>query len=96
MDNYYEKINDLVIGLLVPARTEKKIDSKVYDKFCEILINLAKDLKGKEYISIKLAGLLFMIETSLSAEASYCEPDDEVFCAYCRISRLIENIFNVS
>lgn len=92
MEQYYEEINSLVQGLLVPARAEKKIDNDVYEKFCEILIDLANRLKGTEYIPRKIAGLLYFISTSLSNEASFCKYDDELFLASAKIDELIDEV----
>ena len=33
MEIFYANINELVQDLLIPARTEKKIDIQVYEKF---------------------------------------------------------------
>lgn len=92
MEQYYEEISSLVQGLLIPARVEKKIDNDVYEKFCEILIELAKKVKGTEYIPRRIAGLLYFISTSLSNEASFCKYDDELFLASAKIDELIDEV----
>lgn len=33
MDRYYEQIDELILGLLVPARTQKVIDREIFQKF---------------------------------------------------------------
>lgn len=72
MEEYCVKIDELVLDLLVPARTEKKINIPVFEKFYGLLTELENKLRGEEYIPRKLAGLLYFIYKSLSAEAEHC------------------------
>ena len=70
MEELYVNINELVKDLLIPARVEKKINKEAFEKFYNILVELENKVKGEEYIPRKIAGLLYFISTSLSAEAT--------------------------
>lgn len=69
MEELYVNINELVQDLLIPARVEK-INKEAFEKFYNILVELENKVKGEEYIPRKIAGLLYFISTSLSAEAT--------------------------
>ena len=43
MEDFYERIDELVQDLLIPARTEKTIDKQAFEKFYGILIELEKE-----------------------------------------------------
>ena len=92
MEDFYEKIDELVQDLLIPARTEKKIDKQVFEKFCGILIELEKEMRGEECIPRKIAGLLFFIYCSLSAEAEHCSYNDELFIAVAKLEDMLDRI----
>ena len=70
MEELYVNINELVQDLLIPARVEKKINKEAFEKFYNILVELENKVKAEEYIPRKIAGLLYFISTSLSAEAT--------------------------
>ena len=70
MEELYVNINELVQDLLIPARVEKKINKEAFEKFYNILVELENKVKGEEYIPRKIAGLLYFISASLSAEAT--------------------------
>lgn len=92
MEDFYENIDELVQDLLIPARTEKKIDTQVFEKFYGILIELEKKMKGEECIPRKIAGLLFFIYRSLSAEAEHCSYNDELFIAVAKLEDMLDRI----
>lgn len=92
MEEIYEEINNLVQALLVPARVEKRIDNDVFEKFCSILEELEKDMKGKEVIPRKIAGILYFIDISLSAEIEHFHYKDDIFMAVSRIEGMISKI----
>lgn len=92
MEEIYAEINDLVQALLIPARVEKRIDNDVFEKFCSILEELEKDMKGKEVIPRKIAGILYFIDVSLSAEIEHFHYKDEIFMAVSRIEDMISKI----
>ena len=48
MEEYCVKIDELVLDLLVPARTEKKINGPVFEKFYGLLTELENKLRGEE------------------------------------------------
>lgn len=92
MDEFYVNINELLQDLLIPVRTEKKINIKVFEKFYGLLTELENKLKGEEYIPRKIAGLLYFIYTSLSAEAEHCNYNDELFIAVAKLEDKIDRI----
>ena len=92
MEDFYESIDDLVQDLLIPARTEKKIDMQVFEKFYGILIELENELKGEDSIPRKIAGLLFFIFRSLSAEAEHCSYNNELFIAVAKLEDMLDRI----
>lgn len=92
MDELHVKINQLVQDLLIPARTEKKINKETFNKFYHILDELENELKGEEYIPRNIAGILFFIYTSLSAESAYCSYSDELFIATATVEDRLRKI----
>lgn len=92
MEDFYEKINELVQDLLIPARAEKTIDKQAFEKFYGILIEFEKKMKGEEYVSRKIAGLLFFIYRALSVEAEHCSYNDELFIAVAKLEDMIDRI----
>lgn len=92
MEEYCVKIDELVLDLLVPARTEKKINIPVFEKFYGLLTELENKLRGEEYIPRKLAGLLYFIYKSLSAEAEHCSYEDELFSAAAKLGDMVDKI----
>lgn len=92
MEDFYENIDELVQDLLIPARTEKKMDTQVFEKFYGILIELEKELKGEECIPRKIAGLLFFVYRSLSADAEHCSYNDELFIAVTKLEDMLDKI----
>ena len=93
MENYYEQINDLSQNLLILARTEKKIDKKSFEKFYSILERIENDVRGEEYISRKMVGLIFFIYCSLSNEVTTTNYKDELFRAVGRLEDILDRIF---
>lgn len=67
MDEYYEQINELILDLLIPARTEK-IRQSSFLKLCDILEKIEDEVRGKESIQRNIAGLIFFIYCSLLNE----------------------------
>lgn len=92
MNEFYENINELVQELLIPARTEKKVNMEVFEKFYGILIEMEKELKGEVYIPRKIAGLLFFIYRSLSADAEHCSYNDELFIVVAKLEDMLDRI----
>lgn len=93
LENYYMSINELAQDILLLARTEKKIDDQLFDKFYSILIELERELKDQEFIPRKIAGLLFFIFRSLSEEAEYCNYNDDLFISVGKLEEILDRIF---
>lgn len=93
MEEIYMKINEIIQDLLIPARTEKRIDTEVFNRFYNILVELESKVRGKQYIPRKIVGILYFIYTSLSAEAMYCNYQDELFIAVAHLEDMLDKIF---
>lgn len=65
---------------------------QVFEKFYGILTELENKLKGETYIPRKIAGLLYFIYTSLSAEAEHCSYNDELFISVARLEDMLDRI----
>lgn len=92
MEEIYKEIDDLIQDLLVPARTEKRIDGKTLESFYSILTELEKKMKGKEMIPRKIAGILYFIYVSLSSEITQYNYNDELFMAVAKIEGMLDKI----
>lgn len=92
METFYTDIDGLVQDLLIPARTEKKLNTQAFEKLYDILIELEKELKGKEYMPRRIAGLLFFVYRSLSADAEHCSYNDELFLAVAKLEDMLDRI----
>lgn len=93
MNHYYDRINNLVQDLLIPARTEKILNEKAFSSLCDILDDLVKEYKGKDNISRKLVGLLFFIYCSLEYEIQEADYTDKLFLAVGKLGNYLDNIF---
>lgn len=93
MEKIYENIDGLVQDLLIPARTEKKLDIQAFEKLYGILIELEKELKGEDCMPRQIVGLLFFIYRSLSADAEHCSYNDELFLAVAKLEDMLDRIF---
>lgn len=92
METFYTDIDGLVQDLLIPARTEKKLNTQAFEKLYDILIELEKELKGKEYMPRRIAGLLFFVYRSLCADAEHCSYNDELFIAVAKLEDMLDRI----
>lgn len=81
MDEFYDRVNELVVDLLVPARITKVLNREAYEKLCAVLQEIDDAVKGKEDIPQKLAGLLFFLYCSLSDQIKGKSYTDELFRA---------------
>ena len=79
MDEYYGQINGLILDLLIPVRTEKKLNKEVFLKLCDILEKIEDEVRGKESIQRNIAGLIFFIYRSLSDEVVTNDYKNELF-----------------
>ncbi len=74
-----ESINKLTVDLLVPIRASKSINREAFDKLYLLLDELKVLIKGEILINRKLAGVLFFIYTTVSAEAKHANYPDHIF-----------------
>lgn len=93
MNIYYERINNLIIDLLVPVRTQKRINKEIFDEFYSILEEIKEEIEGKENISRKIVGLLFFIYCSLSSEVANGDYKSELFMSVAKIESILFEIF---
>ncbi|WP_167958741.1 hypothetical protein [Anaerosporobacter faecicola] len=93
MENYYEKINNLVQDLLIPARVEKKLNEEAFASLCEILEELEREYIGKDNIPRNIVGLLFFVYCSLECEMKIDDYRDKLFLAVGKMGNYLDNIF---
>lgn len=87
-----KRINDLTTDLLVPIRTTKKVDKKAFEEFYQLLEEVKSLVQGKDEISRKLAGLLFFIYTTISAEAEHVGYQNPIFIETARLEDYLSKI----
>ncbi|GAA0075641.1 hypothetical protein UT300005_00190 [Clostridium sp. CTA-5] len=87
-----ESINKLTVDLLVPIRTSKTVNKEAFDKLYLLLDELKILIKGELIISRKLAGLLFFIYTSISAEAEHAHYLSPIFIEVGRLEDYLSKI----
>ena len=92
MDEYYGQINGLILDLLIPVRTEKKLNKEVFLKLCDILEKIEDEVRGKESIQRNIAGLIFFIYRSLSDEVVTNDYKNELFRAVGKLEDILEKI----
>jgi len=90
---FVQRIDDLIVDILVPARTEKKIYKPAFEKFEIILDEIESYYKDQKTIDKSVISVLFFIFNSLSAEAQYCNPKDELFLKTIYLEDKLEIIF---
>ncbi|MFG6324294.1 MAG: hypothetical protein K1W35_14930 [Lachnospiraceae bacterium] len=93
MDEYYGQINGLILDLLIPVRTEKKLNKEVFLKLCDILEKIEDEVRGKESIQRNIAGLIFFIYRSLSDEVVTNDYKNELFRAVGKLEDILDKIF---
>lgn len=87
-----EIINKLTVDLLVPIRTSKTVNKLAFDKLYLLLDELKSLIKGEVLISRKLAGLLFFIYTSITAEAEHSHYSNPIFIEVGRLEDYLSKI----
>ena len=92
MTEIEESINKLIVDLLVPIRTSKTVDKEVFNKLYLLLDELKALIKGESIISRKLAGELFFIYTSISAEAEHAHYSSPIFIEVARLEDYLSKI----
>jgi len=93
MDILLAKIDNIVQKLLVPVRTEKKVDRESFDLFYEYLDKILELIQGKEMIPRKITGILFFIYTSLSGEVQNSDYRDPVFMEVAKLEGYLSKIY---
>lgn len=87
-----ENINKLSTDLLVPLRTSKSVNKEAFDNLYLLLDELEKLMKGQAVISRKLAGMLFFIYTSVSAEAEHAHYSSDIFIVAAKLEEYLNKI----
>lgn len=93
MDNILTEIDNIVQKLLVPVRTEKKVDREAFDLFYNYLDDILELVKGKEMIPRKITGILFFIYTSLLGEIQSKDYRDPVLMEVAKLEEYLSNIY---
>lgn len=91
-----ESINELIIDLLVPIRTSKTVNKEAFDKLYLLLDEVKTLIKGEGVISRNLAGLLFFIYTTVSAEAEHAHYTNAVFIEAGKLEDYLKKILRDS
>jgi len=93
MDIISAKIDNIVQNLLVPVRTERKLDSESFELFFEYLDELLDAIRGEEMITRRLTGLLFFIYTSLSGYVRNDDYKDPIFMQVSKLEGYLSEIY---
>ena len=91
-DGIANRVNEITTELLVPIRSSKTINKEAFDELYLLLDEVKKLVKGKEDISRKLAGLLFFIYTTISAEAEHVNYQNPLFIEVGRLEDYLGKI----
>lgn len=86
-------INDIVQDLLVPVRTERKIDEKAFNAFYDYLDQVIKLVKGEPFIPRQLVGLLFLIYTTLAGANTTNDYKDSIFMEVAKLEDYLDQIY---
>ncbi|MDD2402723.1 MAG: hypothetical protein PHD60_11090 [Clostridia bacterium] len=87
-----EEINLLTTDILVPARTSKSKNDEAFTKLYVLLDEVKHIVKGTDMINRELAGLLFFIYTSISAEAKHVDYTNPLFIEAGRLEDYVNKI----
>lgn len=87
-----ENINELIVDLLVPIRTAKTIDKEAFNKLYLLLDELKSIIKGEAVINRRLAGMLFFMYTSISAEAEHAHYSNPIFIEVAKLEDYLDKI----
>lgn len=87
-----ESINKLIVDLLVPIRTSKTINKAAFDKLYLLLEEVKMLVKGEVVINRRIAGLLFFIYTTVSAEAEHAHYSNPIFIEVGRLEDYLSKI----
>lgn len=95
MEEIAKEIDGIILDILLPARSEKKVDEKSFKILFAYLEEIKQGIEGKSMISRKLTGILFFIYVSLSVEASYCDKTSLLFLKVAELESVLDDIFDV-
>ena len=87
-----EEVNELVIDLLVPLRNEKRVNKEAFSKLYIYLDELVQLTKGEVFINRNLVGLLFLIYTTVRAEAEHTHYTSEIFIQAAELEDYLNRI----
>lgn len=93
MDEIAIEIERIFSDILLPARTEKSVDEKAFEKLEELMTELKQKVSTNELISRRLTGVLFSLYVLLNAEAQYCKYDDKLFLKTAQFESDLSIIF---
>lgn len=93
MDIILTEIDNIVQKLLVPVRTEKKVDRESFDLLYDYLDKILELIQGKEMIPRRITGILFFIYTSLSGEVQNNDYKDPVFMEVAKLEGYLSKIY---
>lgn len=96
MNNRIEEItkiiNNLATDLLIPVRTSKSVNKEAFAEFYKLLDEVIILVREKELINRKLAGLLFFIYTTISAEAEHANYSSPIFLEASKLEDYLSKI----
>lgn len=94
MDLIGEKLNDLMLPLLLPVRIKKNVDEEVFQKVEALLNELKLSVIDNKEISRKLVGTLYFIYASLKTEEYYCNDEGNLRCKIGVLESYLDVIFD--
>jgi hypothetical protein len=87
------EIDHLVPGLLGPLRMSKEIDEIAFARLYALLEELQGVVEPEAVVTRSLAGLLFLIFTSILAEADHCPNPDPLLNEAWKVAGYVRRIF---
>ncbi|MFF2875006.1 hypothetical protein ACFVR2_01660 [Gottfriedia sp. NPDC057991] len=87
-----KEINKLITDLLIPIRASKAINKEAFDKLFLLLEEVKTLVSGELTINRRLAGLLFFIYTSVSAEAEHTHYSNPIFIVVAKLEDYLGKI----
>jgi len=93
LSNHFDQV---VLDVLGPVRTQKRVDDAALARMISILDDLAEVLGQEEYVPRKLVGDLWYVFTAMLAEASHAKDPSGILSAAWQIQERLERIFGPS
>lgn len=90
------EIDSLVLSLLGPLRMSKTIDSAAFSRLYALLDELTLDIKDENWISKRLVRIMFLIFTSMLAEANHCRNPRPILDEAWRVGEYMSRMFEPS